>query len=259
MNGAATTGRSSVLRRRNPRATAALAAIALYVTATVVQLVPGSPWNAVAGDDHIGRSFFGQRWNLFARPPNANLSTHVIVRYRDRTGVHVTPALDLSGAARRASRAAPLAPPRLARVVTKLNVALEAAAYEDGRAALDAGVRRGRPHPVSLAQRIAARRAPTLEIYRRLLSSVAVRAVPDGATVLEVRGVLVRTGVADLEEPPGPAPRVSVDDPGAPVAVVSPDVLRELSGDGARRVSFVFDSGWLRYERDVTTFEVTLR
>ena len=243
-----------------PRAIAATAAIALYVLTVAVQVVPGSPWYAVGRGDNVERAYFGQRWNLFVRPPSANLATYVVVRYRDRDGTHVTKPADLSSAVRDASRRTRWAPPRLARVVTKLNVALERQAYDDARLAGAEHIDPSSP-PGSFVARVTARRERTVEVYRRLLSSVAAGIVPAGATVVDVRGLVVRTTVNRFDRRDEPPVRAipAIGDPDAPARLVSADVLRHVRSGGRPLAALVFDSGWLAHERDVEPFRVAPR
>ncbi|MEX2394363.1 MAG: DUF5819 family protein [Actinomycetota bacterium] len=155
------------------RAALGAVSVAAFVASVVAQLLPGSPWNALAGTDDVVRSPFAQRWNLFApNPPAANLSTHVEAGYRDDDDTrHVTPPFDLSRAVREEQVGSRLAPPRLARVVSKFNASLSS----------------DRP-PLPP------------DAYRRLLCSVAAQLVPSGAEIERVRGVVIRTWTQPFTE-----------------------------------------------------------
>ncbi len=233
--------------------------ICVFVLIVVAQLVPESPWNALDGSDNIGRSALGQRWNLFApSPPSANLATFVVVRYRDASGVRTSQPDDLSTAVRRVSVSSRWTPPKLVRVVTKLNVAFERQVYADARAAVDSQVDTTRALPPTLVRQIERRRAQSLAAYRRLLSASARGIVPAQAQIVSVRGLVVRTPVNPFDardhEPVRSMPRLL--DPDAPPALISPDVLADVRGQPTKPAVLILDSGWMPYERHVEPLEV---
>ena len=244
------------------RGVAALSLISVFVLIVLVQLIPGSPWDALNGTDNIGRSAIGQRWNLFAPdPPSANLATFLVVRYRDASGIRISEPADLSSAARRASRSSPWAPPKLVRVVTKLNVAFEAHAYADARSARAGRVDTSRELPDTFVREVERRRARSVAVDRRLLSAAAPRVVPATAEVLGVRGLVVRTAVNPFSHrhvAPVVA-RPKLIDPEALPALLSRDVLMDVSGQQKAPSALIFDSGWLPYERDVESLAVPIR
>lgn len=146
-----------------------VAIVAAFIAATIAMNAPS--WLNDPGS--IERHPLEQRWNLFAPdPPSANLTTLLLVRSRNGRGPDEVRSIDLSAAVRDNSRSQRLHAPKLVRVVTKLNVALEDV-VEDGEAVRD--------HP------------ELLESYRRMLSAAAVDAA--GSRVVSVRGLVVRGAV----------------------------------------------------------------
>jgi hypothetical protein len=139
--------------------------VAIFAAIVVLQNLPS--WTGEP--ESVVRTPLEQRWNLFAPdPPSANLHTFLLVRSVDGS---VSAPIALSAAVRENARSQRLFAPKLVRVVTKLNVALEE--HVD--------------HPSP----------KLLEEYRRMLSGAAL-GLP-GPRIASVRGVLERTPVGDSE------------------------------------------------------------
>ena len=226
------------------RAYVGLAIVIAYAVLVAVQAMPS--W--LGDPDPVTRGPFAQRWNLFAPdPPSANMNTFVIARYRTASTLRITDPVDVSSAVRANSRSQRLAPPKLVRVVTKLNVALEAHAYSQARA-------------VVAGDDVPRRPDKQLAAYRRLLSSAARSVVPAGAEIVSVRGVLVRTPVSPFERRDAEAAqaRVRIADPDVAPPPISPDVIRDVRDDLPPRSMLIFDSGWMPFSSDVEDMKVAL-
>jgi hypothetical protein len=252
-------------RTRSPRGRIAVvwALIVTYATAVSAYVIPSSTVRRTLTPvaRHLVVPFFSQRWNLFAPvPPSANAATFMLVRYRMRGVVETSRLVDLSSAVRRVAVSSRWLPPRMVAPLTSFNVAFEKQAYSDAKEAIRRGLDLSAPVPPWFAGDIARHRVRDIAAYGRLLSSAAPAAVPAGATIIAVRGLVVRTDVrsfAERHRPPVEA-RPQLVDPDAPPRLLQPGVVADIAKHGSS-VVLEFDSGWLRFDADATPLGIALR
>jgi hypothetical protein len=232
------------------RATVVWAVIGVYAFAVGVHVMPNSAIRRalVRPADAIAVPLLAQRWNLFAPvPATANLSTYMLVHYKQDGVLHTSRLIDLSTLVRHAATSRRWAPTRLTRVLTKYNVAFEAQARADEREAVERHIDLRVNPPAWFADEVARRRARYLIEYGRVLSAAAPAGVPAGAAIVSVRGLVIRTPVVPFSRrhEKQAAPKIALADPDAPARLLQPNVI---NGAGTM---VVFDSGWMGYDAHV--------